>query len=82
MAIENTVTSNFRSRSSIFKEYFLLPPIPCGVNVHLIFIPWFLDKNGITIFTTYMSLDLAHQEILRVRVGKSGRNGDLSFIKT
>ena len=29
-----------------------------------------VDKHGITIYTTYISVDLAHQEIFRAKVGK------------
>ena len=31
-----------------------------------------VDKHGITIYTTYISEDLAHQEIYRAKVGKDG----------
>ena len=30
------------------------------------------DKHGITIYTTYISVDLAHHEIVRANVGKGG----------
>ena len=31
-----------------------------------------VDKHGITIYTTYISVDLAHREIFRAKVGKGG----------
>ena len=31
-----------------------------------------VDKQGITIYTTYINVDLAHHEILRAKVGKGG----------
>ena len=31
-----------------------------------------MDKHGITIFTTYISVDLAHHEIFRAKAGKGG----------
>ena len=31
-----------------------------------------VDKHGITIYTTYISVDIAHQEIFRAKVGKGG----------
>ena len=31
-----------------------------------------VDKHGITIYTTYISVDLSHHEILRAKVGKGG----------
>ena len=31
-----------------------------------------VDKHGITIYTTYISLDLAHNEKFRTKVGKGG----------
>ena len=31
-----------------------------------------VDKHGITIHTTYISLDIAHHEIFRAKVGKGG----------
>ena len=31
-----------------------------------------VDKHGITIITTYISVDLAHHEIFRAKVGKGG----------
>ena len=31
-----------------------------------------VDKHGITIYTTYISVDLAHQVIFHAKVGKSG----------
>ena len=35
-----------------------------------------MDKHGITIFyTTYISVDLAHHEIFRAKVGKGGIMG-------
>ena len=33
-----------------------------------------MDKHGITIFTTYISVDLALHEIVRAKVGKGGIN--------
>ena len=33
-----------------------------------------VDKHGITIYTTYISVDLAHQEIFCAKVGKGGIN--------
>ena len=33
-----------------------------------------VDKHGITIYTTYISVDLAHHEIFRAEVGKGGIN--------
>ena len=33
-----------------------------------------MDKHGITIYTTYISVDLAHHEIYRAKVGKGGIN--------
>ena len=33
-----------------------------------------VDKHGITIYTTYISVDLAHHKIFRVKVGKGGIN--------
>ena len=32
-----------------------------------------VDKHGITIYTTYISLDLAHHEIFRAKVGTYAR---------
>ena len=35
------------------------------------------DKHGIAInYTTYISVDFAHHEIIRAKVGKSGMNGN------
>ena len=31
-----------------------------------------VDKHGITIYTTYISVDLAHHEIFRAKSGKGG----------
>ena len=31
-----------------------------------------VDKHGITIYVTYISVDLAHGEIFRAKVGKGG----------
>ena len=31
-----------------------------------------VDKHGITIYTTYISSDLAHHEMSRAKVGKGG----------
>ena len=31
-----------------------------------------VDKHGITIYTTYICVDLAHDETLRAKVGKGG----------
>ena len=31
-----------------------------------------VDKHGITILSTYISVDLAHHDILRAKVGKGG----------
>ena len=31
-----------------------------------------VDKHGITIYTTYISVDLAHQVIFQAKVGKGG----------
>ena len=31
-----------------------------------------VDKHGITIYTTYISVDLAHHEIYHAKVGKGG----------
>ena len=31
-----------------------------------------VDKHGITIYTTYISVDLAHREIFRAKVDKGG----------
>ena len=33
-----------------------------------------VDKHGITIYTTYISVDLAHHEIFHAKVGKGGIN--------
>ena len=33
-----------------------------------------VDKHGITIYTTYISVDRAHHEIVRAKVGKGGIN--------
>ena len=33
-----------------------------------------VNKHGITIYTTYISVDLAHHEIFRAKVGKGGIN--------
>ena len=33
-----------------------------------------VDKHGITIYTTYLSVDLAHHEIVCAKVGKGGIN--------
>ena len=44
-----------------------------------------VDKHGITIFTTYISVDLAHHEIFHAEVGKGGikyQMFQLSHIKT
>ena len=37
-----------------------------------------VKKHGITIFTTYISIDLAHNEIFRVKVGKGGMKDALN----
>ena len=29
-----------------------------------------MDKHGITIYTTYISVDLAHHELFRAKIGK------------
>ena len=34
-----------------------------------------VDKHGITILTTYISVDLAHLKIFRAKVGKGGIKG-------
>ena len=31
-----------------------------------------VDKHGITIYTTYISVDIVHHEIFHAKVGKSG----------
>ena len=31
-----------------------------------------VDKHGITIYTTYICVDIAHHEIFRAKVGKGG----------
>ena len=31
-----------------------------------------LDKNGMTIYTIYISVDLAHHDIFRAKIGKGG----------
>ena len=31
-----------------------------------------VDKHGIIFYTTYISVDLAHHDILRAKVGKGG----------
>ena len=31
-----------------------------------------MDKHGITFYTTYISVDIAHHEIFRAQVGKGG----------
>ena len=36
--------------------------------------------HGITIYTTYISVDLAHHEIFRAKVGKGGIQGNI-YIK-
>ena len=33
-----------------------------------------VDKHGITIFTTYISIDFGHHEIFHAKVGKGGIN--------
>ena len=33
-----------------------------------------VDKHGIIFYTTYISVDLAHHDILRAKVGKGGIN--------
>ena len=33
-----------------------------------------VDKHGITIYTTYISVDIAHHEILNAKFGKGGIN--------
>ena len=33
-----------------------------------------VDKHGITVYTTYISVNLAHHEIFRAKVGKGGIN--------
>ena len=41
---------------------------------------WFLCMTrGLIIFTTYISVDLAHREIFRAKVGKGGINVKLSL---
>ena len=35
------------------------------------------DKHGITIFTTYISVDLAHRDIYHANAGKGGINIDI-----
>ena len=37
-----------------------------------------VDKHGITIYTTYISVDLAHQVIFHAKVGKGGIKGTKS----
>ena len=41
-----------------------------------------VGKHGITIYTTYISVDLAHHEIFHVKVGKGGINSTLPIIDT
>ena len=41
-----------------------------------------MDNHGITIFTTYISLDLAHHKILRAKVGKGAVNISKIFMDT
>ena len=38
-----------------------------------------VDKHGITIYTTYISVDLAHQVIFHAKVGKGGIKGYTSI---
>ena len=41
-----------------------------------------VGKHGITIYTTYISVDLAHHEIFPAKVGKGGINSTLPIIDT
>ena len=34
------------------------------------------DKHGIIIYTTYISLDLAHREIFRAKIGNGGKKNN------
>ena len=38
-----------------------------------------VDKHSITIFTTYISVDLAHHEIDLIKLGKGGIKSDNRF---
>ena len=38
-----------------------------------------VDKHGITIYTNYIGVDLAHYEIFRAKVGKGGITSVLRF---
>ena len=40
-----------------------------------------VDKHGITNYTTYISVDLAHHEIFRAKVGKGGINSIKGFLR-
>ena len=39
-----------------------------------------VDKHGITIYTTYISVDHAHHEILRAKVAKGGIHWCIGFM--
>ena len=41
-----------------------------------------VDKHGITIYTTYISVDLAHHEIFHAKDGKGGIKGLFFLLKT
>ena len=41
-----------------------------------------VGKHDITIYTTYISVDLAHHEIFCAKVGKGGINSTLPIIDT
>ena len=40
-----------------------------------------VDKHGITIFTTNISVDLAHHEVSHAKVGKGGINILIKLVK-
>ena len=39
-----------------------------------------VDKHGITIYATYISVDLAHHELFHAKVGKGGKSS-LTFLQ-
>ena len=39
-----------------------------------------VDKHGITIYTTYISVDIAHHEIFNAKVGKGGIKHCITYL--
>ena len=68
------VSSGIRARSNIYTMG--CPPVrgdnPRALVSGLSYVQ--VDRHGIIIYITYISIDLAHHEIFRAKVGKGGIN--------